>query len=132
MLVSLTACKKDDADRSKTDLVTDGSWNLTSLVSDQDGNGTYEFNDLSFAPSCFRDNFYVFKTNYELEINEGATKCDLTDPQVDVVSWSFGSNETIMFIDTEPQTILELTGSTLKLKQDNGGGSSTVATFTKR
>ena len=131
-VVLFSACKKDDADRSRTELVTDGSWNLTSLVSDEDGNGTYEYDDLGSYPTCIRDNFYVFKTNYDLEIHEGNTRCSPADPQIDVVTWSFGSNETVMFIDNEAQSILELTSNTLKLRQDNGGGTSTVATFTKR
>jgi hypothetical protein len=131
-----TSCKKDEADPlpvlSKTDMLTNGPWQLTAAVSDEDGNGTYEIDDYVYFPECARDNRYTFQTNLLLELNEGATKCDPADEQTDFIDWNFANNETSLVIDNESFTITELTNSTLKIKQIYTGNVSSMITFTKR
>ncbi len=127
-------CNKDDDDTaaSKKDLLTAGSWKLTAVVSDDDGDGTYETNDFIYFFDCYTDNYYIFKTNGELELNEGATKCDPADPQTETANWQLTNNETTLVIEGDSYAIEELNTSTLKLKQTFSGNRSSVVTFSKR
>lgn len=134
LILLLAACSKKDkvAAASKTDLLTSGSWKLTALVSDDDGNGSYETNVYAGFSSCFTDNYYTFKANGELELNEGPTKCDPIDPQTDVATWKLTQNETHLAINTDEWILQELTASTLTWKEEYSGGRSSLVTFTKR
>ena len=127
-------CNKDDdvTAASKKDLLTAGSWKLTAVVSDDDGDGTYETNDFINFSGCYTDNYYIFKSNGDLELNEGATKCDPADPQTDLTSWQLTNNETTLIVNTDSYSIEELNTSTLKLKQTFSGNRSSVVTFSKR
>ena len=127
-------CNKDDDDTaaSKKDLLIAGSWKLTAVVSDDDGDGTYETNDFIQFSDCYTDNYYTFKTNGELEMNEGATKCDPADPQTDTANWQLTNNETTLVIEGDNYAIEELNTSTLKLKQTFSDNRSSLVTFSKR
>jgi hypothetical protein len=115
-LLALSSCKDDDEEtRSRTQLLTEKTWKLTSVKA------------LGFSSSpedCDADDIYTFTTGGAYSENEGATKCDVDAPQTLSGSWEFESNETILNISYVEQgatvsfdyTIVELTGSTLKLR----------------
>jgi len=127
------ACKKDkDKTQSKMELLTTGSWKVTASVSDDDGNGTYETNDFASFPACFIDNIFTFKTNGQLELDEGPSKCDIMDPQTETVTWQFTNNEANLVVDGDTYDIAELSTTTFKIKENLSGGRSSVVTFTKR
>ena len=127
------ACKKDkEKTQSKTELLTTGSWKVTASVSDNDGNGTYETNEFASFPACFIDNIFTFKTNGQLELDEGPTKCDVMDPQTETVAWQFTNNEMNIMVDSDTYDITELNTTTFKIKENLSGGRSSVVTFTKR
>ena len=127
------ACKKDkDKTQSKTELLTTGSWKVTASVTDNDGNGTYETNEFALFPACFVDNIFTFKTNGQLELDEGPTKCDVMDPQIETVAWQFTNNEMNIMVDSDTYDITELNTTTFKIKENLSGGRSSVVTFTKR
>ena len=97
-----TSCKKDkEKTQSKTELLTTGSWKITASVSDNDGNGTYETNEFASFSPCFVDNIFTFKTNGQLELDEGPTKCDVLDPQIEIVTWQFTNNEMNIMVDSD-------------------------------
>ncbi len=130
------ACKKDkDKTLTKTEMITAGSYNLTAVRSDNDGDGIYEDDDYATFDACFKDNYYSFRTDGKVEMNEGATKCDPMDPQTELNDWHFASNETRLVIGTGSfvidYSIEVLDNTTLRIKEDWGGGSS-MLTFTKR
>lgn len=129
----IQACSKKDkvVVMSKTEMLTTGSWNLTALVSDRDANGTYETDDYAGYSPCYKDNYSTFRTNGELEINEGPTKCSPTDPQTLIKHWQLTNNETKLVVDTE-NDLIELSNTTLKIKMTLAGGVSFLSTFTKR
>lgn len=120
-LLALSSCKDDDEEtRSKTQLLTEKTWKLTSV----------KVLGLSVPPEdCEADDIYTYTTGGAYSKNEGATKCDVDAPQTVSGSWEFSSNETILTITyTElgstisiPYTIVELTGSTLKLRLSGSG-----------
>ena len=101
--------KKDEALKdevlSKTQLLTTGSWNLIALGSDRDANGTYETDDYAGYSACYKDNYSTFRSNGELEVNEGPTKCSPTDPQTVIKHWQLTNNETKLVVDTENDLI---------------------------
>ncbi|MBA2499864.1 MAG: lipocalin family protein [Chitinophagaceae bacterium] len=133
MFVFVIGCKKDkDVIASNKDFLTTGSWKLSAVVSDDDGDGTYETNDFINFLDCFTDNYYIFKPNGELEVNEGAIKCDPADPQTDIANWQLTNNETTLVIEGDSYAIEELNTITLKLKQTFSGNRSSVVTFSKR
>lgn len=132
-LFFIPACKKEkDKTQSKTELLTTGSWKITAAVSDNDGNGSYETNDFASFPTCFVDNIFTFKTNGQLELDEGPTKCDVMDPQIETVTWQFTTNDTKIVVDSDTYDITELSTTTFKIKENFSGGGSSVVTFTKR
>ena len=130
----LTGCKKDNNNavaKTKTQLLTDGTWSLTALVSDRDANGTYETNDYSGYSACYKDNFHTFRSNGDLEVNEGPTKCNPADPQTVIKHWQLTNNENTLVVDSD-NDLIELNSTTLKIKLNVAGGLSVLSTFTKR
>ncbi len=49
--------------------------------------------------SCLTDNFITYFPNGNYEINEGATKCDPSDPPALVGSWDMNREQTTLFVD---------------------------------
>jgi hypothetical protein len=132
LILFLFACNKKDKVVSKTELLTTGTWKLTGAESDDDGNGTYETDDFAFFPACYKDNFFTFKTNGQAEYDEGPTKCDVMDPQTETTTWTFTNNENSLVLDSDTYDLLELSNTTLRLKQNFSGGRSSRVTLTKR
>ena len=96
------ACKKsnDDDDTpavTNTTRLTTQAWVYKSAGLDMDRNGTID-QDLppgALTP-CRLDNQYVFAAGGTGTMNEGATKCNTTDPQTTPFTWAFANNETSM------------------------------------
>ena len=126
------ACHKKDETQSKTSILTSGSWILTAATHDNDGNGSYETDDLAGFTSCFTDNIWTFLSNGKLQMDEGATKCDPGDPQTENVNWQLTNNEATLVIEGDSYSIEELSNSTLRFKQTLGGNRSSMVTFKKR
>jgi hypothetical protein len=124
----LAACKKDDNkndSKTKTQLLTSGSWKQTSIFFtpaidwNQDGQTENEVLDL-YSP-CDRDDLMTFKTDGTVVHDEGASKCDPSDPQiVETTKWKFTDNETKIAIgdpgSADTAQVLELSATVLKVK----------------
>lgn len=123
-----SACKKDDETSSKTKLLTGSSWKMTAFtmepgfpIFDENfniiGYSTDMFADMD---TCEKDDTHKFNTDQSVITDEGATKCDSSDPQKTNGTWSFNSDETGITITedglSETVTILELTDKVLKFK----------------
>ena len=76
LIVGLGACHKKDQTQTKSSLLTAGSWILSAVTHDNDGNGTYETDDFIGFFTCYTDNIWTFQDNGKLQMDEGATKCD--------------------------------------------------------
>ena len=132
LLIALNACKKDDAKpASKADLLTSGTWRLTAAVTDMDGDGTFETDEYAAFGTCFTDNIWTFNSNNSIAVDEGATKCDPSDPQVQTGSWQLTNNQTNLSFEGETYVIQQLDANTLILSQSFGTSSSSKVTFTK-
>ena len=126
------ACNKKDKVMTKTEILTSGTWKLTALVEDNDGNGSFETDIYASFPACQKDDFITFKNNAKVDTDEGPTKCSPSDPQTETSNWQFTSNETSIIIDSETFSIEELNNSTFQIKQVIPGVYGGMVTLTKR
>jgi hypothetical protein len=88
------ACKKSSSHpKTNTDFLTQSSWKFD--------NAKVNGNDVSiFLQACQTDNVLTFSTNLTGSLDEGATKCNSTDPQTNPFTWNFASNETVLHVST--------------------------------
>jgi len=133
-----SACKKDDQVPTKTELLTQGLWKMTAYIVDpefpifdNEGNMTGTSNDMfATMEDCEKDDTNKFNTDKTLVTEEGATKCDSSDPQKTTITWSFNTDETILILtgdgDAITLSILELTDNVLKLKSTETYFSDTI------
>jgi len=118
LVLSIGACKKDAA-KSKTELLTQSNWKIVKEES-KSGSGAWVDNTATLA--CEKDNQVVFSTTLALELNEGATKCNPTDPQILTTgTWSFLTNETqlqlLLFGSTITYSLDQLDDNTMVLSR---------------
>ncbi|TNE64686.1 MAG: DUF5004 domain-containing protein [Bacteroidetes bacterium] len=107
VIFATTSCKKDDeetVDRAK--LLTNGQWQLTSLTVDPalDFFGTPVTNIYAQMPTCVKDDLAIFNTNGTVNFDEGASKCELNDPQTTTGTWVLNTTQTILSITTDGET----------------------------
>jgi hypothetical protein len=123
-LTTTLSCEKDKdepAVKTKTELLTTGTWKLTSYTSnpayDWYGTGDYATDILAALNPCEADGFDTYKTNGIVEINEGALKCNPSDPQTFSASWAFTDNENkILYDGFDEYELVELTATTMRLQ----------------
>ena len=88
------ACKKhkdSTTQKTKTELITQSSWKFD--------NAKVGGNDVSsFLQTCQKDNILFFSADGTGTVDEGATKCNSGDPQINPFTWSFLSNETMLHV----------------------------------
>ena len=117
----LPACKKDEKSKSKTELISNGSWHVTAYTVDPavdyDGDGTDENNIFAVMEECVIDDHTTFLANGNCELDEGATKCDPGDPQTFQLAWSFDDNESHIEVDGINYEIETLTENQMLLKE---------------
>ena len=143
MIIGLTttlSCKKnkdETAGKTKTELLTTGTWKLTAYTSspayDWYGNGVYATDIFAALNPCQADGFDTYKTNGIMEINEGAIKCQPTDPQTFTATWAFTDNEKkIRYDGVDDYELVELTTTTMRLQStfvENGVTYTHYETF---
>lgn len=135
-----TSCKKDDEDpkpKTRTELLTAKSWRVTAATASV-GATTQDL--YASTPACSKDDFTKFNANKTTTFDEGATRCDPSDPQTSAGAWDLTSGDTKLLIqETTSSTsgelyeIVELSESTLKIKQSdtaNGVTYTINVTFT--
>ena len=137
----LMQCKKDDETPPKTpaELIL-GSWQLTgdaySPAYDYFGNGNKITDAYVLYDACQKDDITTFKTNSEGEFNEGATKCDVADPQSVAFLWTLTNNNTTLNISALADfTIVQLDNTTLKISDsfvEDGVTYTETFTFTRK
>ena len=122
-------CQKDNSKSSgpsKTDLITKSSWKYDNAGIDIDKNGSIDFPlPAGTLEACDTDNFLLLAANGTGTVDEGPTKCDAGFPQTVPLTWSFGTNETVLSLSgggvlgiNGQFKILELTDIKLSLSKD--------------
>lgn len=125
-VITFSACKKDPpAPPTNTELIS-RNWKITAMT------GTFPplpaVDLYAQLQACEKDNIIKVQSNGTYTLDEGATKCNPTDPQiVETGNWSFASNETKLTIMGETFDIVSLSATTLTLKQDVAAGGGLPA-----
>jgi hypothetical protein len=124
LFLATLSCKKDDAP-TKKDLLTGKNWILTAeTVSPAiDYDGILVTDLYAQMDDCDKDDINKFNANGTYTFEEGATKCDVNDPQIyDAGTWAFNSDQTILVLTspsegTKNAEIIELTSSKCVISQ---------------
>lgn len=116
-LFSISACSKDETPSNPTnkDLIS-RNWKVTALT------GTFAplpaIDLYAQMDACEKDDILKISSNGTYTLDEGATKCVSTDPQIiESGSWSFSNNETKLILGTETFDIVSLTTTTMVITQ---------------
>lgn len=121
-----TACKKNNSSSdasSRVTLITEGSWKFDSSGVDLNKDGIIDIVDTTIQP-CFKDNTYTFNKDSTGVADNGATKCNSTDPQTTAFTWSFsGTGQSVIKSDADPLlanglNIFSLTSTKMVLYKD--------------
>lgn len=129
MLASLVfSCKKKDPEPTPQQKVT-GNWRLTFARITVDGvseNGQ----------PCELDNTFNFQASGAFTIDEGATKCDPSDPQTSTGTWSITADGKTMNINDSNSggisvafEVLELTSKVMRIKANNVLGLGIIVEY---
>ena len=115
VIVLFTACMKEkesvDLVAEKTSFLTAGVWHFTGYTRN-DGIGSVVLT-YSSLPACRQDDQRNFNNNGTGEVNEGATKCNSSDPQSSAVQWNFVNGApTLININGTEYTIHRLDNNT--------------------
>lgn len=105
---------------TKTELITAKNWKLTKQMVSINGSPESDFTQ--FYDACELDNLHKFATTGAFTIDEGATKCNASDPQINSTgTWMFTNNEAKLKItegaDVTEVEIMELSASKLVVKE---------------
>jgi len=82
--------------KSNTTYVTQSSWKIQSVGIDANKDGTVDYDATSSLQACQLDNIYTFKSDGTGTTDEGATKCNSTDPQTTPFTWVFKNSEKVI------------------------------------
>lgn len=100
--LSLVSCKKDD-DPTKKEMLTGKNWKLTGWTIDPalPVIGSNFYNQLN---ACFKDDLTKFSTDGKITFDEGATKCQVSDPQTTTGTWALSTDEKTVSITSDGET----------------------------
>jgi hypothetical protein len=127
-LTILAACKKDDADPSKKELLCGKNWKMTALTINATGVTIDVF--ALYYEDCDKDDLVRFNED-GTTLMDYKVRCDPSDPATETGTWSFNSDQTVLTMDGDAYNIVELTGSTLKVTaNENIDGENYLATIT--
>jgi len=126
-LFSITSCEKDKDDtpqKTKTELISQGSWKLQSATWNS-------LDALSFFDDCYDDNIITVNANGTGSIDESTDVC--APSNAGPFTWSFQNNETEIDISAtlipgggSTFTLVTLNETTLVVSQDFTFGPSTA------
>lgn len=143
------SCKKavEPTPPTRTEMLTSSTWKwiggTVTPAYDIFGDGKPINGDyFSKAPKCWQDDTYTFSSAGKFVHDEGASKCDVADPQIySQGTWAFETNETVIRIklssnpnDDSVWSISELTANSLKVTEsytENGKQYTFGYTFSR-
>lgn len=120
------SCSKEASNQaSRMDLLTRSNW-VIQRAEEKTGNNPW-IDAFPFWQDCEKDDRWKFKTDYSLEINESTLPCGTNSPNqmIDIVTWSFESNETKLMIDGMLSDIETLNDTSLILRASETIGGTT-------
>ena len=121
-LVAMAGCGKDPV-LTKTDLLSK-AWKYKSFSA---AAGALTLDVLSQMKPCELDDIYRFNSNKTFTVEEGATKCASTDPQIkESGPWRFNATETKLYLGTDSVDVIELTSTSLHLRFNEPGPPAAI------
>ena len=140
--IAFASCKKDDEIQNnnnntssadpKTAILTSGYWKLTAETREYyDGSPSVDV--FPSYDSCYLDDLIKFNTDLLFIYNHGDSLCWSDYPQIEYLNWSWNQEQTIITWDWDPYELLELTPTTLKVKDVDGYSDYYyIQTYTKQ
>jgi hypothetical protein len=127
-VAAIAGCKKNpynNGSATKTQMLSSGAWKITSDYVDPpidingDGRPVYEL--INSYPSCRTDDLFFFNADGTYVHDEGASKCNPSNPQIEERSnWKLSADESIILIGDPgseyPAHVIELSSSVFKMK----------------
>lgn len=145
-VAAISSCKKDEdstpaTGKTKTEILTAKAWKETARTISPaiSVNGNMVTDLYALDDECDKDDLYKFKIDKTFTQEEGATKCDPSDPQIYATgTWAFNADETKLILTytglgSSTSNIIEVTETTAKLSQvetNNGVEYTTTTTYT--
>ncbi|MBD0258763.1 MAG: lipocalin family protein [Cytophagales bacterium] len=145
-LFTLASCdkNKDPKAKSKEDMLTEKKWKTTAFTINpgilDPESGTVITDFYAQYDDCDKDDYVQFMKNGQFISDQGATRCDASDPQTETGTWVFIGDKTKITITSSGSSytadVLELTDNNVKLqytvKNPNTGVNYTFSeTLTK-
>jgi hypothetical protein len=98
LAAALGSCKKDNettpATASKADMLAAKSWRVSAASSTYTINGVpLVTNEYASMTACEKDDFTKFNANKTATFDQGASKCDPSDPQSRSGTWELTAND---------------------------------------
>lgn len=123
-----SSCKKD-SDPTKKEMIVGKNWVVTAFTVDPAypiiGNNLY--NQIA---ACTKDDITKFAADGKATFDEGASKCQVTDPQTTTGSWAFNTNETVLSVTTANNKTTSLTIKTLTSSKIAGNYQEVISGVT--
>lgn len=109
-LLLIVSCKKVETPMSREDELRAGKWKMSvSTLKQNPYLGTVTTTDLLAAlPGCKKDDYLVFKENYEASQNSSSSKCSSADPDEIMFRWELFDNGKTIHIWNATQTFFGL------------------------
>lgn len=101
--LSIAGCSKSggNSEKTKSDYIAASAWKFSSAGIDLDGNGTIDQPaPATLVQTCLTDNTITFKADKTGSIDEGATKCEASSPQVSPFTWALSNNDKQLTLST--------------------------------
>lgn len=93
LALPFTACKKSKSE-TRTELLAKAAWKYDNAGLDTDRNGIADAPvPAGFIQACDMDNTITFNTDGTGIADEGATKCNGSNPQTSPFTWAFKDGE---------------------------------------
>jgi hypothetical protein len=116
VILFMSSCKKTaETEEDQTAMLMNKDWKVVASIVNP---AYYGVTDLyAVSPSCWKDNTSRFNPNNVFIAEEGPTKCNASDPQTTVGTWSYNTSTKRLIFDGpdhEELDVIELTSSLLK------------------
>jgi hypothetical protein len=127
----MTACKKNK-DQTRSEVLAAKAWKVADHGDDINKNGIIDPAE-SDLTNCDKDNSFTFATGGTGTFDEGASKCDPSDPQSYAYNWQLTEGETKLTVSlvgipfTSSATIITLDNSNFVFAEDDGSGVKTIS-----
>jgi len=102
----LTSCKKENAVKSKTELLVQKAWKFQNYGLDENNNGVIEQSESDML-SCQSDDVFTFYVNGTALYSSGDLKCSVDDANMNF-NWQFMNGETELSTFAYPEKIDKL------------------------